>query len=163
MTYSLLRLPAVTMPVSSFVAEAYGHPPKIPAMACVSVTQTAAEKLVALTRRTAMEMAGLSHDIDPALIRHVYDLHMMRGHVDAAQAAALAGEIACMDAAEFRNQYPAYADDPAGETRKALEALRTDATHARRYADFIAAMVYGEQTAYDTAMDTVTDLAAALT
>jgi len=162
LTYSLLRLPAVTLPVSSFVAEAYGRPPEIPALACVSVTQTAAEKLIALTRRTAMEMAGLSREFDPALIRHVYDLHMMKDHIDTAQAAALAGEIARTDAAEFRNQYPAYADDPASETRKALEALRTDPTHARRYADFIAAMVYGEQTAYGTAMDTVTALAAAL-
>jgi hypothetical protein len=44
LTWSLLRLPAVTLPVTSFVAEAYGRPPEIPALACVSVTQTAAEK-----------------------------------------------------------------------------------------------------------------------
>ena len=160
LTYSLLRLPPVTLPVSSFVAEAYGRLPEIPALACVSVTQTAAEKLVALTRRTAMEIAGLSRDIDPALIRHVYDLHMMKDHIDPNQAATLAGEIARTDAAEFRNQYPAYADDLAGETRKAIEALRTDPTHARRYANFLAAMVYGEQTAYGDAMTTVSALAA---
>jgi hypothetical protein len=159
LTYSRLRLPAVTLPVSSFVAEAYGRPPEIPALSCVSVTQTAAEKLIALTRRTAMEMAGLSRDIDPALIRHVYDLHMMRDHIDVAQAAALAGEIARTDAAEFRNQYPAYADDPAGETRKALEALRSNPAHTRRYEDFVTAMVYGEQTPFGEAMSTVTDLA----
>jgi predicted nucleotidyltransferase component of viral defense system len=159
LTYSLLRLPPVTLPVSSFVAEAYSRPPEIPTLACVSVTQTAAEKLVALTRRTAMEMAGLSRDIDPALIRHVYDLHMMKDHIDPDQAVALAGEIARTDATEFRNQYPAYAEDLAGETRKALDALRTDPTHARRYGDFIAAMVYGEQTAYGDAMSTVTALA----
>ncbi len=160
LTYSPLRLPPVTLPLSSFVAEAYGRPPEIPALACVSLTQTAAEKLVALTRRTAMEMAGLSRDIDPALIRHVYDLHMMKDHIDPDQVAALAGEIARTDATEFRNQYPAYADDLAGETRKALEALRTDPTHARRFGEFIAAMVYGEQTPYGDAMSTVTTLAA---
>jgi len=159
LTYSRLRLPAVTLPVSSFVAEAYGRPPEIPALSCVSVTQTAAEKLIALTRRTAMEMAGLSRDVDPALIRHVYDLHMMRGNIDTTQAAALAGEIARTDAAEFRNQYPAYADDPAGETRKALEVLRADPMHARRYEDFIAAMVYGEQISFSEALRTVTNLA----
>lgn len=159
MPYAPLRLPAVMLPVSSFVAEAYQRPPELPAMACVSVTQMAAEKLVALTRRTAMEMAGLSRDIDPALIRHVYDLHMMKDHIDRDQVAALASEIARADAAEFRNQYPVYAADPAGETRKALDALRTDPTHARRYAEFIAAMVYGEQTEYCAAMESVTALA----
>ena len=158
LTYSLLRLPPVTLPISSFIAEAYDWPPEIPALACVSVTQTAAEKLVALTRRTAMEMAGLSRDIDPALIRHVYDLHMMRTHIDPDKAAVLAREIAQTDANEFRNQYPAYASDLAGETRKALDALRTDPTHARRYADFVAAMVYGEQTEFGVAMKTVADM-----
>ena len=92
--YSLLRLPLVTLPIRSFIAEAYDRPPEISALACVSVTQTAAEKLVALTRRTAMEMAGLSRDIDTALIRHVYDLHMMRTHIDPDKAAVLAREIA---------------------------------------------------------------------
>ena len=52
--------------ISSFVAEAHQHPPEIPALPCVSVTQTAAEKLVALTRRTAMDLAGLSRGGTPA-------------------------------------------------------------------------------------------------
>ncbi len=60
LTYALMRQPAVTRPVSSFVAEAYGRPPEVAEIACVSVTETAADKLVALTRRTAMELAGLS-------------------------------------------------------------------------------------------------------
>ena len=155
---SLLRLPAVTLPLRSFVAEAYGKPPEIQALACVSLVQTAAEKLIALTRRTAMEMAGLSRDIDPALIRHVYDLHMMRPHVDRDQVAALAAEIARIDAAEFRNQYPAYASDPAGETRKALMALQTTPIHRSRYDSFIEAMVYGERPAFDAALGTVEEL-----
>jgi predicted nucleotidyltransferase component of viral defense system len=159
LTYSLMRLPPVMLPVSSFVAEAYGQPPEIPALPCVSVTQTAAEKLVALTRRTAMDLAGLSRDSDPALIRHVYDLHMIKDHIDLNQVIALAGEIARTDATEFRNQYPAYADDLAGETRKAVDALRNDPTYARRYADFTGAMVYGASVAYADAMNTVTVLA----
>jgi len=159
LTYSLMRLPPVMLPVSSFVAEAYGQPPEIPALACVSVTQTAAEKLVALTRRTAMDLAGLSRDPDPALIRHVYDLHMIKDHIDLNQVIALAGEIARTDATEFRNQYPAYADDLAGETRKAVDALSNDPIYARRYADFTSAMVYGASAAYADAMNTVTALA----
>ena len=97
--------------------------PEVPAIPCVSVIETAAEKLVSLTRRTAMDLAGASRDPDPALVRHIYDLHMMREHLDPAVVAALARDIAAADAHEFRNQYPAYAADIAGETRKALEAL----------------------------------------
>ena len=50
---------------------------------------------------------------------------MMRDLIDPGQVAELAGAIAEADAKEFRNQYPAYAADIAGETRKALDALRT--------------------------------------
>jgi hypothetical protein len=156
LTYASLRLPAVTLPVSSFVAEAHQYSPEIPALACVSVTQTAAEKLVALTRRTAMDLAGLSRDADPALVRHIYDLHLMRDLVDHDAVASMAKEIAAADADEFRNQYPAYHADIAGETRKALDALRTDPVHRARYNAFVAAMVYGEKAEFEEAMATVT-------
>ena len=158
LTYTSLRLPAVTLPVSSFVTEAHRHPPEIPALSCVSVTQTAAEKLVALTRRTAMDLAGLSRDADPALVRHIYDLHLMRGFVDHDVVAGMAKEIAAADAVEFRNQYPAYHADIAGETRKALDALSTDPVHRARYTEFVAAMVYGEKAEFAYALATVSTM-----
>jgi hypothetical protein len=156
MTYAQLRRAPVTLPVSSFVAEAHGRPPEVAEIACVSVTET--EKLVALTRRTAMELAGLSRDPDPTLVRHIYDLHLMQGHIDPTQVAALARDIAAADAKEFRNQYPAYAADIAGETLKALAALRADPAHRDRYDRFVAAMAYGERPEFEAAMATVVEL-----
>ena len=91
-------------------------------------------------------------------MRHIYDLHMMRDLVNPTEVAVLAGDIAAADAEEFRNQYPAYAADIAGETRKALEALRTDPLHRERYTGFFAAMVYGEQPEFDDALKTITDI-----
>ena len=156
--HTMLRLARVTLPVFSFVAEALNREPEVPAVACVNVTETAAEKLVSLTRRTAMDLASLSRDFDPALVRHVYDLHIMRDHVDRDTVVALAREIAAADADEYRNQYPAYHADIAGETRKALDALRTDPIHRQRYEDFLAAMVYGERVDFNAAIRTVADL-----
>jgi len=161
LNYAPLRRPAVMLPVSSFVAEAIKRPPEMPQLACVSIVETAAEKLVSLTRRTAMEMAGASRDPDPTLVRHIYDLHMMRTLIEPAEVAALARAIAETDAQEFANQYPAYAADIAGETEKALEALRTDPLHRRRYDDFMAGMVYGERPEFDSALGTVVGLAEA--
>ncbi len=46
----------------------------------------------------------------------------MQAHIDPGEVAALARDIAAADAKEFRNQYPAYAADIAGETRKAIDA-----------------------------------------
>jgi predicted nucleotidyltransferase component of viral defense system len=160
MTYAPLRLPAVTLPVSSFVTEANKLPPDIASISCVGLNETAAEKLIALTRRTAMDLAGLTRgEADPALVRHIYDLHAMRDLVDAATVASLATDIAAADAIEFKNQYPAYAADTAGETRKALDALQTDPKHRRRYDDFVSAMVYGEKPSFKQAFDSVVSLA----
>jgi hypothetical protein len=44
----------------------------------VSITETAAEKLVALTRRTAMQLAGLSRDPDPTLVVMILIDHLHR-------------------------------------------------------------------------------------
>ncbi len=162
LTLATLRRPAITLPVSSFVAEAFKHTPEVLAIGCVSLTETAAEKLVALTRRTAMELAGLSRDPDPTLVRHIYDLHALRDQVDPVEVGRLAREIAKSDAADFHNQYPAYAADIAGETREALDALRTDPAYRQRYDEFVAAMVYGETPSFDVAMATVNALAARL-
>lgn len=155
LNYAPLRQPAVTLPVRSFVAEALNRPPEVAGIACVNIVQTAAEKLVSLTRRTAMEMAGASRDPDPTLVRHIYDLHMMRTLVDPAIVADLARAIATADAQEFASQYPAYATDIAGETHKALDALHSNPLHRERYARFMADMVYGERPEFGAAMATV--------
>ena len=155
LNYALLRKPTVTLPVRSFVAEALNRPPEVTRIACVSIVQTAAEKLVSLTHRTAMEMAGASRDPDPTLVRHIYDLHMMRALVDPAIVADLARAIAAADAQEFASQYPAYAANIASETRKALEALCDNPLHRARYGRFMADMVYGERPEFGEAMSTV--------
>lgn len=158
LNHARLRCPAVTLPVSSFVAEAFTRPPELLAISCVSVTETAAEKLVSLTRRTAMELAGLSCAPDPNLVRHIHDLHAVHAHINRAEAIDLARSIAQSDAQEFSNQYPAYLADIAGETYKALDALQSDPAIRARYDAFVAGMVYGEAVEFDEAMKTVSTL-----
>jgi len=149
LTHATLQLPSVSLP-----AEAFKQPPEIPLIPCICVTETAAEKIVSLTRRTAMGPAGLSRDPDPTLVRHIYDLHMIRRHIDRSVAVDLARRVAMQDAEEFRNQYPGYYGDIVGETRKAITPLMTSRAIKGRFADFIAAMVYGEQADFDTAITT---------
>jgi predicted nucleotidyltransferase component of viral defense system len=162
LNYVPLRRPCVEFPVASFIAEAFGRSPEIPAIACMDVAEAAAEKLISLTRRTAMELAGLSREPDPTLVRHIYDLHIMRSRFDAKQVIQLAREIMPQDAAEFENQFPAYRDDPLKETRRAVEALASDAPYALRYAEFLQIMVYGDHPGYREAIATVASLARSL-
>jgi predicted nucleotidyltransferase component of viral defense system len=155
-----LRRPTIVLPVSSFVAEAFKQSPEVPSIACVSIAQTAAEKLVALTRRTAAEIADAGGPRDPTLVRHLYDLHVMRAHYDPADVVALAREIMPHDAEVFGNQFPAYRVDPLAETLRAIAALEVSPTYTRRYADFCRDMVYGVAIEYAACMGTLAELRA---
>jgi predicted nucleotidyltransferase component of viral defense system len=158
-----LRRPAVQSPVSSFVAEAFKRPPEVANIACVSITQTAAEKFVALTRRTAAEIADADAPRDTTLARHSYDLHIIRPNYEVAEVADLARVIMPDDAEIFGNQFPAYRDDPLAQTLRAVHALGSDIHYAQRYAEFHRDMVYGDRLAYAEAMATISALAERLT
>lgn len=159
LNHARLRLPAVQLPVSSFVAQAFGRAPEVQAMPCASIDETAAEKLVSLTRRTAMELRGLSRAPDPNLVRHLYDLHAIHTHIDRAAVVPLVRAIAQADAGEFANQYPAYATDIAAETRYASAALQSEPAIRERYARFVSDMVYGTSIDFDAAVRVVAALA----
>jgi predicted nucleotidyltransferase component of viral defense system len=153
-----LRREAVEKPVISFVAEAYGRAPEVPDIACSSVLETAAEKLVGLTWRAGSELAGLRETRDPTLVRHIYDLHMIRESIDAAEVAALAHEVMKADAETRGDKFPAWQKDPLGETLRAIEDIPKDRIFAVGYAGFCRDMVYGDRPDFASAMQTLNAL-----
>jgi hypothetical protein len=144
--------------VASFVAEAYGRAAELQAVDCVSVTETAAEKLVSLTRRKAMELAGLSRDPDPTLVRHLYDLYRVREHIDRVQCIDVARQVARQGAEDYRSQFPAYHADIAGQARTGLEVWAREALARDQYGAFVDAMVYGERVPLEAALEVVAGL-----
>jgi predicted nucleotidyltransferase component of viral defense system len=145
--------------VRSFFAEGFNRPAEVPAIACSAVPETAAEKLVALTRRAGAELAGAREVRDTTLVRHIYDLHMIRAQYDAADVAALAREVMQDDAKTRGREFPAYAADPLAETLKAIDGIVADAEFAKNYTTFQRDMVYGDAADFATAMGTLKVLA----
>lgn len=154
-----LRIQAIDLPVSSFVAEAFQRPPEIANIACVSVVETAADKFVALTRRVGTELANAGRTRDDTLVRHIYDLHVARDHYDPAEVASLLRAIMLADAEAYGNQFPAYREDPMAETLHAIEGLQNDATYSQRYEEFQRNMVYGDRADYAACLSTLKELA----
>lgn len=159
LTVSELCRPFVVLPLHSFVAEAFGRPAEVESLACVSVTQTAAEKFVSLTRRTAAEIADPGGVRDSTLIRHIHDLHITRLHYDPEDVAPLIQMIARQDALTFGNQFPAYRDNPLAETRTAISAFQSDPGYAKSFEDFQRLMVYGELVDFASCLSTLERLA----
>jgi hypothetical protein len=154
-----LRREAENKPVISFIAEAYGRESELPKIACSSLLETAAEKLVALTWRAGSELAGLREERDPTLVRHIYDLHMIREHVDATAVATLAYEVMQADAKTRGDNFPAWQKDPLGETLRAIEGIPKDRVFGDGYANFQRDMVYGDKPDFTSAIGTLNTLA----
>ncbi len=163
LTYSPPKLPTVRRSMRSFVNQATRQDPEITELECVSIEETAAEKLVSLTRRTAGDLEGTKPDAhDPFLVRHVYDLHWLLPHVDRATVLRLARGIANSDAEQFASWFPGYRSDPRGWTMRALEHLERDGECHASYALFLGRMVYVERTAFAEAFRSVAELGRAL-
>ena len=157
-----MRLPAIERPVISFMAEAFKLPAEVPAIACVSLVETVAEKFVALTRRAGAELADAGGPRDPTLVRHLYDLHVIRAHYDPAEVVALTRKIMLADVKAYGHQFPAYRENPIAETLRAVAGLANDPGFAKHYARFRRDMVYGESPEFETALATLVVLAGRL-
>jgi hypothetical protein len=157
-----LRRPVIALPVISFIAEAFKLPAELPSIACVSLVETVAEKFVALTRRAAAEFADAGGPRDSTLVRHIYDMHVIRASYEPNEVVDLARMIMRADAEAYGHQFPAYRVNPIAETLRAVSGMAADPGFARRYDVFLRDMVYGERQSFDTAFATIIDLASRL-
>lgn len=140
------------------MAEANNGPAEIPNIACVSLVEIAAEKFVALTRRSGVAFAGLEA-LYPTLPRHVYDLARLNGHYDPGDAGRLAIETMQDDAATRGGDFPAYQADPLGETLRAVETMGDHREFAAQYAMLMDGMVYGDKPTFEDAIAVVREIA----
>ncbi|HSV28820.1 MAG TPA: nucleotidyl transferase AbiEii/AbiGii toxin family protein [Candidatus Omnitrophota bacterium] len=164
LTMSAHRLPTVRCEISSFVSEVAKRPPELRWIECISVNETAAEKLVSLTRRTAGHLEGTRSDIvyDRWLVRHIYDLHHAIGHIDPDVVTEVARTVALDDAEQFVAWYPDYQQDPSAWTLRAIDWLASSHESRVNYRRFLDEMVFGAPVDYDEALASVADLARAM-
>ena len=100
---------------------------------------------------------------DPTIIRHIYDLHVIREHYEVNEIKVLLFDIMKEEAETFGQQFPAYRDNPLVETLRAIEGIESDPEYAHNFAKFYRDMVYGKDNFDFTAcMKTLKDLAALL-
>lgn len=122
---------------------------------CISVEETLAEKILSMLRRSAWKWyGGQNGEMDPALVRHVYDV----GQIDIQRPEVLLGacnifpSLVAKDAEEFGRQYPEFAGAAKEILTKALIQLKTDATIRDNYAGKLQPLIYGGATpTYDEA------------
>lgn len=95
---------------------------------CISIAETAAEKVISLLRRCAWKWDGHQRgDMDAALVRHVYDVARIAESAGNSLGAARAifPQLVMNDRDEFKGQHPGFDDDPVGVLKRTLTTLRT--------------------------------------
>lgn len=136
-------------------------------VACLNLRETVAEKMVAFARRLAhfheqhQAADALAGDLwDHSLVRHLYDLHMIkdkRPDIFDQELRDVLGRVITKDQEGFKNQHPAFAENPQETVHDSL-VLLADGTYLRQqYTDFIQDMVYGDpskQPSYAEAVNT---------
>lgn len=168
LTVSGARVPTVTLPITSFVAEATEQAPEIAAMACVATSQTLAEKFVALTRRVGEQrQEGAEMDEHATrelgtLLRHLYDLHVVLTPDIIDEVLSMIPAVLEGDRHQYGRSFPAYLADPSAAIMATIEAMEAEAIYAEQFQAFHQAMVYGEQVGFAEAMATLRGLAVSL-
>lgn len=145
MTFSPPALPTEERSLLSFVAEARGDGPEVPAIACVAPAETAADKLSALAWRVLTRQRG-SQDDDPTVIRHLHDLAALETHaVEHPGFPEQLYQTMLQDAARGGVTSEMAAMTPEMRLTAALEALTADPGYPGEYERFVLAMSYASE------------------
>lgn len=113
---------------------------------CISVAETAAEKVISLLRRCACKWDGhqTRGDIDPALVRHVYDVARIAELSAGALSAArdIFPQLVKSDREEFKDQNPEFDADPVTVLKRTLGVAKTNGELRNHYTRHLMPLVY---------------------
>ncbi len=156
------KLPISSLPITTLIQQVLGdiaeHPSRM--LACVAVSETAAEKWVAFTRRAANANRKPDAFSDPTLVRHIYDLYCIKTkEAMNKDVYTLISRLINEDVSRYKNQNKDYAKNPVEEIKSALLTLKGNTLWAKNWSDFMQAMVYGEKKpTYEEALDNLNSL-----
>lgn len=116
---------------------------------CIDPRETLAEKLISFPRRFGMHLEGVGREFDPTLVRHLYDVHQIINHApevvkDKGNLADLFSKIIAIDSAQFKNQDPAFSENPILVMRNALNSAKSSEELRSNYNSFMNDLVYAE-------------------
>lgn len=117
-------------------------------ISCVSVSETAAEKVVSLLRRCAYKWDGHQKhgDLDDTLVRHVYDVARIAEkapqYLDAAR--SMFPDLVNSDRDEFKRQNPEFDANLVGVLKRTLVTARTSDVLKTMYQTKLLPLVFDD-------------------
>ena len=151
-------LPPEERSLQSFVSEARRQHPEIGKISCVAPTETAADKLSALTWRILSRRRDREAE-DDNLVRHLHDLAALEEHAAKhPDFPDLVKSLIAIDTPRMGTDPEFAGMAPAQRLSTVSNLLSTDPEYRDRYRRFVAAMCYGtedETPTFDSAIDAI--------
>ena len=139
----LLSAPEIRA-ISSFYAKFGKQKPEVGSIACTSINDTMAEKIVSMLRRTASYQRNSERADDPALVRHIYDVHcILESKLYSLEKLAPAvATVIQFDIDRYGNQHAEMVQDRIKELGFGLTLLQSDPKHESRYQRYVLPVVF---------------------
>ena len=149
------QLETETCPISSLIHQFTQQPPEILGMACLNLSETAADKLGALSWRV-MGKEPNDEKYDPRIIRHLYDLSYLAPLVvDSPDWLDLSYKTVANDLKTRDRGLAERIKDPVELLTGLTEKLSTNKVYARHYQDFVESLAYGESPSFKEAIESL--------
>ena len=138
-------LPVEKRALQSFIAQANDLSPEVSSIDCVSPIETAAEKLSALAWRVLSRNRDSEKD-DPALIRHLYDLTVLRGAIfNYSNFSDLAVSVIRKDKNSGRGSIKSSDKSEVELLQEMLRKVEDDHVYADEYETFVTGMSFAKE------------------
>lgn len=111
---------------------------------CVCIEQTTCEKVLSLLRRYSEKLEGTIDDLDPTIIRHIYDVRetSVKLQLDLEQMKKFFPTIVEVDRAAFGNRHSSFGSNPKATLARALEQAQQDENLREQYESRLRPLVF---------------------
>jgi predicted nucleotidyltransferase component of viral defense system len=145
-------------PVASLINQLTQQPPEIAGMACLNLSETAADKLAALSWRV-MGKEPDAERYDPRIIRHLYDLSFLAPRVsDDPSWSDLSYKTITHDLQTRNRSLANKIKTPDDLVNQLVNRFKTNPVYAQHYRDFVESVAYGDSPSFQQAIDNLSAL-----
>jgi predicted nucleotidyltransferase component of viral defense system len=145
-------------PVASLISQLTQQPPEIAGMACLNLSETAADKLAALSWRV-MGKEPDAERYDPRIIRHLYDLSFLASRVsDDPSWSDLSYKTIAHDLQTRDRSLADRIKTPDELLNQLVNRFKTNPVYAQHYRDFVESVAYGDSPSFQQAINNLSAL-----